>query len=396
MSLTPQDPHLALKSNSEDDEISLIDIVNFFQGSWKKLAVASFLGATLGLGGWFLFGSYTAEYALINNASNASNASSYALDIISWKFLQKSLPNLAAQIVENNQVPQGDLSLYKTLENDAWWQKNITPSYAISKADVKDLAGIGKDLDSATTTILNLSITTSGSDKEQSIHNARSVGQFIRTGGAYLQLQNLLNRYQGETISSVASLQKQITSTQIEMAYQAERVRQLENLHKRFPANGTAVQQVVDAKDSGAKYLPIQTQIIAANNDINQSKENLKRLSERLRQLDVLKQFLERALPLLDKSADGLALGNQLLAIEGDLYEGLSRDDATGHEALEDLRAQLMQINARFSNGLQANTLPTANKKGMIKITAAGLFIAFALMLAFLLGQKLLNTIRGL
>ena len=54
-------------SNPIDGEISLLDIVNFLTGTWKKLAAASIVGAVLGLAGWLTLGSYSAEYVLLNN-----------------------------------------------------------------------------------------------------------------------------------------------------------------------------------------------------------------------------------------------------------------------------------------------------------------------------------------
>jgi len=51
----------------ESEEISLLDIVNFLQGAWKKLAIAAIVGAALGLAGWFFLGSYQAELVLDNN-----------------------------------------------------------------------------------------------------------------------------------------------------------------------------------------------------------------------------------------------------------------------------------------------------------------------------------------
>ena len=53
-------------------EISLLDIVNFLTGAWKKLAIASIVGAVLGLAGWLTLGSYSAEYVLLNNNNNNS------------------------------------------------------------------------------------------------------------------------------------------------------------------------------------------------------------------------------------------------------------------------------------------------------------------------------------
>jgi len=374
--------------HTQEVEISLLDIINFLQSAWKKLVIASIFGAVLGLVGWFTLGSYSAEYVLLNNNNNNNN--SYTLDLVSWKVLQKSLPNLADQVIDENKAPQNQERLYKVLAEDQWWQKNAVPSYALSKADAKDLAGISKDLDGAASTILSITLTATGSSKEQSIDNVRSASKFLRTGGAYLQLRSLLNGYESQTISAAADTQQKITATQVEMGYQEERARQLEELHKRFPGGSAPAQQVVDAKDSGAKYLPLTTQIIAANNDINASKEALERLHKRLDQLTLIKAFLEQAIPLQDQTFDGLLLDKELLEIESALRAKLAKDDSNGQGFLDDLHAQLLSIQVRYTKGLEANTAPTSSgKKGMIKSTVGGLIAAFFLMLLVLLAQKL-------
>jgi len=375
--MSPQD----LESQTE---ISLLDIVNFLQESWKKLAIAAVTGAVLGLSGWFVLGSYSAEYILLNNNNN----NSYALDLVSWKMLQKSLPNLADQVIDEGKTPEGQSALYKAMSSEQWWQKNVVPSFALSKADTKDLAGISKDLDAASTTILNLTLTAGASSKEQAIANVRAVSQFLRSGSAYLQIKSLLNGYESQTLSTVADLQQKITSTQIEMSYQIERAKSLEELHRRFPGNASVSGQVVDPKDSGAKYLPISTQIIAVNNDINASRESLVRLQKRLAQIAIAKTFLDQAIPLQDQTFDGLALDKQLMDIESSLRSKLAKDDSNGQQFLDQLHAQLLEIQVRFTKGLEANTAPSASKKGMIKATAGGFAAALFLMLLVLLGQK--------
>jgi len=372
------------------DEISLLDIINFLQESWKKLAIASIVGAVLGFAGWFTLGSYQAEYVLLNNNNN-----SYALDLVSWKTIQKSLPNLAAQIEDEGKAPEGQAMLYKALENEQWWQKNVTPSYALSKADTKDLAAISKDLDLASTTILSLTIKADGATKENSIENVRAVANFIRAGSAYLQLRNILNSYETETISTVADLQKRITTTEIEMGYQVQRAKALEDLHKRFPGGNNASNQVVDPKDSGAKYLPLATQIIAVNNDINVSKEALQRYKDRLVQISQIKIFLDEAIPLTEKTFDGIILGDELMAVETKLRAKIPKDDIKQQEVLDQLRTQLLSVKSRFTKSLDANTAPTSTKKGMIKTTAGGLAGAFFLTLLVLLGQRVWRTVKS-
>jgi hypothetical protein len=374
-----------------EGEISLLDIVNFLIDSWKKLAIAAVAGAILGFAGWNFLGSYQAEYVLLNNNNNNN---SYALDLVSWKTIQKSLPNLAAQIEDEGRAPEGQARFYKTLASEQWWQKNVAPSYAISKADIKDLAAISKDLDLASTTILSLTVKADGPTKEKAIENVRTAAAFLRTGSAYLQLRSILNSYETETISTVADLQKKITTTEIEMGYQMQRAKSLEDLHKRFPGGNNNNNQVVDPKDSGAKYLPLATQIIAINNDINQSKESLMRLRDRLTQIAQMKLFLEEASPLAEKTFDGILLGDSLLAIEAKLRAKLPKEDIKQQEAFDQLRTQLLSVKSRFTKSLNSNTAPISSKKGMIKTTARSLAGAFFLMLLVLLGQRVWVSIK--
>lgn len=385
------------KELKNDSEISLIEIVQFVLESWKKLAIAAAVGLVLGLGGWFFLGSYSAEYVLLNNTNTSINDSantdtnSYAIDLASWKALQKSLPNLAAQIANEGKSPEGHAQLYKSLSNAQWWQKNVVPSYIISKADTKELAGIGKDLEAASTTILSLTITAAGPTKEKSIENVIAAAEFLRTGSAYLQLNNMLNSYRSETISTVADLQKQITSTEIAIGHQIRHIKSLEDLHKRFPGSANVSQQVVDPKDSGAKYLPLTTQIIAANNEINQSKEKLIRLKDRLAQIALIKTFLEEALPLAEKTFNGLALADELLTVEARLRANLDQTDKNQKEALDQLHAQLLSVQVRL-----ANIAPTSKKtSSMIKSAAGGLTATFFLVLLVMIGQKVWLNIKG-
>lgn len=379
-------------TQDEDSEISLVEIIDFLSESWKQLVLASIVGGILGLTGWFFFGQYSAEYVLLNNNNNNN---SYALDLVSWKMLQKSLPNLAAQVAEEGGAPEGQQRLYKLMAEEQWWQKNVSPTYALSKADTKDLAGISKDLDAASTTILSLTLTAAGASKDQSIDNVRAASKFLRSGSAYLQLRSLLNGYESQAISTVADLQQKITSTQIEMKYQVERAKSLEELHKRFPGGAAVNQQVVDPKDSGAKYMPIATQIIAVNNDINASKESLERLQKRLDQIALVKKFIDQAIPLQDQTFDGLVLDGQLLDVESSLRSKLTNDDSNGRELLDQLHAQLLAIQVRFTKGLESNTSPNSIKKGMIKTMVGGFFGAFFLMLLVLLGRRVWQMLKS-
>jgi hypothetical protein len=204
----------------------------------------------------------------------------------------------------------------------------------------------------------------------------------------------MLNAYEGEAIGAAADIQNQITTTEIEQTYLKERVKSLDDLHKRFPGNTGANQQVVDPKDSGAKYLPLITQIIAVNNDINQNKERLIRLNDRLNQIALMRQFLVEALPLAETELDGILLSKSLLSIEEKLRKELPIADVKNRQALDQLRSQLLTIETRFTKGLEANTAPVSKKTGMFQASVGGLLGAGFLMLMLLLSRRVFSSTK--
>jgi hypothetical protein len=372
-----QKKHFELDQSS-NSEISLLDIAIFIKESWKKLATAAVVGAILGLAGWFFLGNYQAQLVLLNNGGT---------DLVGLRSLQKSLPNLADQIIDESKVPQGRNSLYRTLSNPGWWQKNILPTYAMSKADTRELAST-TGLESAGTSIVNLTIIASGSSKNRALEEALAAKNFLLQGASYLSIKSLLSSQEAQLLGADADIIKKINSTQVELGYQQERLKSLEALAKRFPGDARVISQVVDLKDSGAKYMPISTQIIAANTDINTSKESLERLKDAQAQTAVLRTWVKQAAPLVEGSYDGLALIKRLMQEEVQLRATLDLKDPKSQAFVDGLRSTLIGMNVRFTRGFEMNTAPTAIKKGVIKTTAGGLAGAFFLMLLLLLGQR--------
>ena len=368
-------------------EISLLDIVNFLTGAWKKLARASILGAILGLSGWFFLGSYNAELVLNNNGGT---------DLVGWRSLQKTLPNLADQIIDESKVPEGQESLYRTLSNADWWQKNTLATYGMSKADTKDLASTA-GLEAAGTSIMSITITAAGSTRNKAIDNVRGTKNFLLQGASYLAIKSLFSAQESQLISSDAELAKKINNTQVELGYQQERLKSLESLAKRFPNEQKTISQVVDPKDSGAKYMPISTQIIAANTDINASKESLERLKDAQAQMAVLRTWVKQVSPLMNgESYDGIALTKKLLEQESQLRATLNPSDPKSLAFVDGLRSTLLANDVRFSKGFEMNTAPTSSgKKGMMKSIAGGLVAALFLMLLALLGKRVWQTVKS-
>ena len=371
---TPNSQH----NQNADFEISSLDILKFLQDTWKKLVIAAAVGTVVGFSNWYFLGAYQAE--LVLNSNGGTN-------IVNWRLMQKTLPKLAEQIIGEEKVPKGYESLYRTLSNSDWWQKNATLAYGMSKADIKDLASTA-GLNEAAASIVSITLKVGGPTRDKAIENALGTKNFLLQGGSYLAIKSLFREQESQIIGDDADLAKKINATNVELGYQKARLRNLEDLAKRFPGDQKTFNQMIDPKESGAKYMPIGTQIIAANTDINNSMESLERLKSAQSQMGVLRSWVMQVAPLINASYDGIALTKQLLEQEARLRATLNPSDPKSLIFVNDLRSNLLAIDIRYSKDFEMSTSPTVNKKGMIKSTVGGLAGLLFFMLIVLLGQR--------
>ena len=147
------------QNNSSDEfEISLKDIVNFFTQYRKFFLAGVIISFSLTVFITSLFAKHTAEAVLVNAG---------AIEFISWKNLQKNLPMLASQVSEKKED-----SYLKVMSPDKWWEKNVLTTHSLTKKDTKDLLGINKDLqDSEANKILNLVVKADATNKDESLKN---------------------------------------------------------------------------------------------------------------------------------------------------------------------------------------------------------------------------------
>lgn len=378
---------LSENNQNNDEGVDLGQVVDFLSEHWKKAAVGAVAGAVIGVGGWSTLSSYKAETVLVNSVVSNSNSEQRAINFISWRVLQKNLPILAAQFD----------TAWPALEDSNWWQKNVVPTYSLSKADTKDLASISKELqDNEGQTILSLTVSTKGSTKEKAVARLDETTRFIREGSVYLLLKGQIIGYEAKLLNSDADLQKRVTDTEVELKFLRDRARNLESLRQRFPQNvAVASQQIVDLKDSNAKFMPISTQLVAVNTDINNAEESLKRMHEQQAQMKVLNEFVAQARPLLDKEANGLKLADGMLQIESEMRKAAKPDDIVTQQILNDIRAQVVQVQARFTKGLESGSAPYVSRPGPVLPAVGGLFGGAIAGLLYALSRRVLSKLKS-
>lgn len=373
---------------AEDEGISLIDAVKLIADNWKRIVIGAVVGALVGVIGWLFLATYKAESVIVNDG---------AINFLSWRNLQKSLPLLASQLIADNQVSPDQEKIYRTMADAKWWIKNVQPTYSLTKADIKDLATIGKELqENGGANILNLIVTTSASSKETAEANIDVTTQFIKSGSAYLSIKNIIKGYESQILNSDANLQKQIADAERDLKYMRERAKNLESLRQRFPQNVTATtQQVVDAKDSNAKYMPISTQLVAINTDINNTVESLAKLHDQQVREKTLREFVKQALPIIGKETNGLKLVNELLDVKADMRKSLPAEDENAQLALNDIEATLVSVRTHFTKSLDTDLTPQITRSSPLLPAIGGLLGGAVAMLLLSLGLRLKANYRS-
>ena len=369
-------------------DISIIDVIEFIQASWKLLLCAGVVGAVLGMASWVISPSYKAELILQNNDS---------FNITSWRYVEKIFPALASEMLEKKLVPDDQIALFKKITSPIWWSKNVQVNFALTKNEAKDLIAMTRDSKIPSTSILSFSIIISAPSEAKALDEIRDVVKLIRNGGAYIDVRKLLNDYETMSLVQWASIQEKISASQIELAYLKERAKNLEFLKKSYPSTTHLSDQfLIEPKDSGAKFLPLSAQIIGINNEIYATKEGLERLNDQLNKIKIHKVYLEGAAPLIAGRYDGIAMIKDLLAFEERLRAKTAPGNIKALHSLDAIRNQLLNIEVKYSNNLSQNISPTIVKNSdMSKNAMFGFLIISFAMLAILLLRCTLRSLRS-
>jgi hypothetical protein len=390
MSATPS------PSPSPDDEwsIDLLDIVNFLVAQWKQLLMGGLAGLLLALASWFGLGQYSAETVLINNQVEAQ---SKAIDLIGWRAMTRSLPGLASQLVSEGHVSADQESQMERMSNSDWWAKNVKPTFSLSKADTKDLAALSKQMQEAGgADILNLVIQSTGKTQQEAAARGQVATDFITQGSAYLSVKETISGYESKVLTVNSNLQKKITDTEIELNFLRQRAQDLEVLRQRFPGNTpVANQQLVDLKDTNAKFMPISTQIVAVQSDINATLEQLQRMRDQLAQSELMRSFVQKAQQQTGQQHNGFVLIDALLKITTELRSTAKPDDLNAQVVLSNMEADLVKTRTFYSKGLEVRLAPTVKAPSLAMPLALGLMAGTLLMLVFLLLRTGLANLRA-
>lgn len=383
--------------NDSTDELSLQDVVDFVAMHWQKLLLGAAAGLVLGLAGWFFLGRYSAESILINNevGASADKGSSRAMSFLAWRGVSRSLPGLASQWVQEGRVDEASMGQMRAMANPVWWNTGVKPTFSLTKADAKNLAAISKSMqESGSADILNWVVTTKGKTEEQAARNAQVATDFIMQGSAYLSVREVLSGYESQVLTAESELQKKVSDTEVELRFLRARAQNMEALRQKFPGNSSGSQQVVDLRDSNAKFMPIVTQIVAVQSDIHDAQERLERMNDQLERSRLLRQFLDKTRDKTAEVSNGLQWIDQLLQNVETLRAQANADDTNAQLVLNTVQADLVRVRTHFTKGLETRLAPSVTPPPLLPPLAGGFVAGGVVTLLWLLLQTALAALR--
>lgn len=360
----------------DDDAISLVEIVQFVKASYKKILLLALFGLLSAVIITYALGQYTASITLLNSAE---------LDIPRIKYLQATLPKLSQE--ESVKGSENYLS------SEQVWKSAIKINSLIGKSDAKDLLDPAA-LKSDRFNVYAIEMIGKANTKQLAKERAQEMSDYFVSGTVYIDLRDLVRQYELNVATTNAKLGTKILNAEVELAYIDRRIKSLNELKKQFPSGvigQTTLSQVTDAKDSGAKYLPILTQIIAATADQNNQNELLLRYKEEAAQMRIYGSFVEKAKPLIDAGLKDPKLISNLL----DIVTQASKEVSTNYEkvALSTIDGDLKKVMGFKLYGLSQVGAVSAIAPAYLKNSAIGLLggamIGVLLSLGLVLAQRL-------
>jgi hypothetical protein len=263
----------------------LLEIFHFIKASYKKILLLGVCGLLVSIIFTYAQGQYIASITFINNVQ---------IDIPRIRYLQAALPKLRQE--ESVKEPGNYLS------SERLWQSSIKVKNLVGKSDAKDLIDPAQ-LQSDRFNFYAIEVLGQANTKQLAEERAQEISNYFISGTVFIDLRDLLRRYELAVAGADSTITTKILNAEVDLAYIDRRIKSLTELKAKYPAYATSqanLMQLTDTKDSGSKYLPILTQIIAAMTDQNNQNELLLRYKEESAQIRIYGSFLEKAKPFMD------------------------------------------------------------------------------------------------
>lgn len=390
---------------------SLYDILKYISDRWMFYLAGALLGALVALGISIANTTYTATVLLGVNrsfdvlppAADDTEQQSVPFDFIVWRATEKQLVDFMQEVAANKNPTNALMHDIASSMSAQWLSQHVTPVKFLSTNEGKEILGINsmiigrsrpseesqslKFLERAiaeSTRISALNVTQTAKTKEEAIARADAAAEILVNAFAILRYRALIQSKVTSLLSADLRLASELGILKLKLTALETRRNKLLKLNQEFPSQST--QSVAITDETLSKYLPIPTQLVAINIEIDQVTEQLVVVTQVQEKNALIKTFSNEAQKILSQQFIARNAIKQLLNAEATMREKISKSDRNSLMTLDSLRAQLLL--SQFINNSQIKVSPAFISQApmplKLSIKGAWLGLALALLLSVL------------
>lgn len=397
---------------NENIQISLYDVVKFLTNRWKLYLAGFVLGAIVATSFAYLNSSYTASVVMNISRSfetsgdfEASGAGREApFDLIAWRATQKRLVELMQDLASSDRGQGKKPPYIDVLASAGWWPQHVVPIKILTTDEAKELLGInsmivgnnkpsedapllkslGRVIAEATR-ISALKLSQTAKTADVALSQVEGTADDIISALALLRYHAFTDAMLAQVLGLEAKTSAELGALSLKLNVLERQRERLIRLNQEYPNSSAQWMGIVD-KDM-SKYLPIPTQLIAINIDIDQVKEQMSAVKLEQEQNAINREFATEATKILNKEYSNKVVGEQILSLEKTVRMRIKSGDVHRIIALDRILAQLLTIISINDSQIKEapafiSKAPTLLKDG---IKGAGLGLALALLLSVLM-----------
>lgn len=265
-------------------------------------------------------------------------------------------------------------------------QKWISPLYAFSKEDSRQLAQVGKDQNNS---VLGLNLAFEANTPDQAAKMVSFLGEYVRDCLMYVTLFNYISDNAIVARTSLQENENDLSAIRFELEQEQKKMADIQAVLRKYPnAANIENRQLVSIQEGGAHFLSPLTQLVGIESKVADLRREVDRLERDREKLLLLVEFFDLVnVSLNQEGKQGEPLFQRLKAAETELFakKDLSRD--TVREVFNNLNIDRQNFDRTFYTSyrfVSGPTVPTQHIKPRKSVIVLGAFFVSAFFFLFL------------
>lgn len=291
----------------------------------------------------------------------------------------------------NESFAEKDLRLLRSrFQTAADIQKWISPVYAFSKGDLREIAQLPKDESNA---VIGLNLSFEAHSRQQAYRFVRAFGEYVRDCLLYISIYDYIKEEYSKVISGLSDNENGIIDLRFKLAQNARKMQDIRGILTRYPeAARMDARQLVSVQEQGFRFLDPITQVVGIESTLADQRRELADRERQKEELLIRRRFFSLCNEALNQvNRSGNKIFSRLKAIQGEVFQNMDLQKDAVRKVHNVLRIDLQSLdlafftNCRFLSGPTFPSRHVRPSKSSIVILAFLASFCLLVLLAFVL-----------